>query len=271
MIRLSFFYAERKYSNFFVRRCTHSPPDLTGFLFFIIDSRIKSTVRLNETTAVSGRKAMKKDFENWAINHYQTGENICRHREKMARRGGLKEKKTQAMVISDLEDKGLRVSATSYSGWENGTKHPTLHSLLALCRVFDCCLDDLVVINDPAGQKKRQVRQASSNYKKTKMGWDVNGVRTGERIKRHRLALNLSQDDMVDNMCGLLGKSSGDDKAGISKEAYLTWEKGTKCPTVRNLLALCEIFDCRLDDLVVTDDQAREMGRQERSASYERS
>ncbi len=217
---------------------------------------------------------MGRDFEAWAVNYIKTGESIWIHRKEM-KAGDLSERITgQAEVRSHLAEIGAGVSSTTYSGWENGTKHPTLHHLLALCRVFGCCLDDLVQINDPARQKERQVPPVSRNYEKTKYGWAINKEKTGESIKRHRLELGLSQDEMVDNICAVKGRSEAsaeEEAAGLSKEAYITWEKGIKCPTVRNLLALCQIFECSLDDLVITDDRAREMERKKQKASREKS
>lgn len=68
-------------------------------------------------------------------------------------------------------------------------------------------------------------------------------MKFGNILKDLRKKKNLSQEELAD-------------KLGISRQSVSKWECGESYPEMSNLLALCEIFHCKLNDLVhenVTD------------------
>jgi transcriptional regulator with XRE-family HTH domain len=53
---------------------------------------------------------------------------------------------SQDRMLDALWDIGVSVSKNSLSSWENGKK-ATLSHLLALCYIFHCTLNELVILN----------------------------------------------------------------------------------------------------------------------------
>ena len=60
----------------------------------------------------------------------------------------------------------------------------------------------------------------------------------GDRIKKFRILLNLTQDELAEKM----GESSG--------RVIYTWEKGTGKPDYQKLVKLCEILNVSADELL---------------------
>lgn len=68
------------------------------------------------------------------INMRLTGENI---------RSRLKDKKITRMMIADR----LCISRGAVQKWLNGNNMPTVDSLLNLCEVLDCSVEELIIAN----------------------------------------------------------------------------------------------------------------------------
>ena len=76
----------------------------------------------------------------------------------------------------------------------------------------------------------------------------------GAAIAARRLQSGLSQEAVAERL-------------GIGQEAVSRTERGVVTPSVERLLALCDVFGCRLDELILPvsnrpDDQAVWLGRQ---------
>jgi transcriptional regulator with XRE-family HTH domain len=79
--------------------------------------------------------------------------------------------------------------------------------------------------------------------------WAMNPVLTGKQIKIWRRRLHLSQDRLLDALWDI-----GEE---VSRNSLSSWESGKKRPTLEHLLALCHIFHCSLNELVVTNRSLR--------------
>ena len=81
----------------------------------------------------------------------------------------------------------------------------------------------------------------------------VDPVATGAKLKQHRIANNLTQEELS----GLL--ADGGDPA--SRVSISMWESGKKLPSLSHLVFLRELYGCTLDELVCTYRQSeREAG-----------
>lgn len=76
--------------------------------------------------------------KDWGMDPVSTGARI----RKMRRDSGYK---TLDSLLDALFMKGIEISKNSASSWETGKKRPTVDHLIALCDVFGCRLDELVV------------------------------------------------------------------------------------------------------------------------------
>lgn len=86
------------------------------------------------------------------------------------------------------------------------------------------------------------------NYETMRV-WAMNPVLTGKQIKIFRRRLHFSQDQLLDALWDI-----GEE---ISRNSLSNWETGKKRPTLDHLLALCHIFNCTLNELVVTNLSSR--------------
>ena len=62
-------------------------------------------------------------------------------------------------------------------------------------------------------------------------------MKFGENLKKIRILKKLSQEDLAE-------------KVNVSRQSISKWENGDSYPTMNNLLALCKIFHCKINDLV---------------------
>ena len=76
----------------------------------------------------------------------------------------------------------------------------------------------------------------------------INTVATGKRIKELRKEHNLKVREIMEAL-GL-----------ESEQAIYKWQRGDSVPTLDNLLVLSELFDCRMDDIVVASHGRDEEG-----------
>jgi transcriptional regulator with XRE-family HTH domain len=73
--------------------------------------------------------------------------------------------------------------------------------------------------------------------------FNINRVETGNRIRKHRLEMNLSQEKPA----SLLSEMGVE----ISPVSIGKWERGECNITEAHARALCEVFGCKLSELVV--------------------
>ncbi len=62
-------------------------------------------------------------------------------------------------------------------------------------------------------------------------------MKFGENLKKIRILKKLSQEDLAE-------------KVNVSRQSVSKWETGDAFPTMNNLLELCKIFHCKINDLV---------------------
>ena len=62
-------------------------------------------------------------------------------------------------------------------------------------------------------------------------------MKFGENLKKIRISKKLSQEDLAE-------------KVNVSRQSISKWETGDAYPTMNNLLELCKIFHCKINDLV---------------------
>lgn len=62
-------------------------------------------------------------------------------------------------------------------------------------------------------------------------------MKFGENLKKLRTGRNLSQEDLAE-------------KVNVSRQSVSKWETGDAYPEMNNLLELCKIFHCHINDLV---------------------
>ena len=62
-------------------------------------------------------------------------------------------------------------------------------------------------------------------------------MKFGENLKKIRKANNISQEKLAD-------------KVGVSRQSVSKWETGESYPEMNNILELCKIFHCNINDLV---------------------
>lgn len=65
-------------------------------------------------------------------------------------------------------------------------------------------------------------------------------MKFGENLRFLRKSKKLSQEDLAD-------------KIGVSRQSISKWECGDAYPEMNNILALCEIFNCKINSLVHED------------------
>ena len=62
-------------------------------------------------------------------------------------------------------------------------------------------------------------------------------MKFGDNLKKVRILKKLSQEDLAE-------------KVNVSRQSISKWETGDAYPTMNNLLELCKIFHCKINDLV---------------------
>ncbi len=62
-------------------------------------------------------------------------------------------------------------------------------------------------------------------------------MKFGDNLKKIRILKKLSQEDLAE-------------KVNVSRQSVSKWETGDAYPTMNNLLELCKIFHCKINDLV---------------------
>ena len=65
-------------------------------------------------------------------------------------------------------------------------------------------------------------------------------MKFGDNLKLFRKKKNMSQEDLAD-------------KVNVSRQSVSKWETGDAYPEMNNILELCKIFNCKINDLVHTD------------------
>ena len=65
-------------------------------------------------------------------------------------------------------------------------------------------------------------------------------MKFGDNLKIIRKRKNMSQEDLAD-------------KVNVSRQSVSKWETGDAYPAMNNILELCKIFNCKINDLVHTD------------------
>lgn len=65
-------------------------------------------------------------------------------------------------------------------------------------------------------------------------------MKFGENLKNIRKAKNISQEYLAE-------------KLGVSRQSVSKWETGENFPSMNNIMCLCEIFKCKINDLVHED------------------
>ena len=62
-------------------------------------------------------------------------------------------------------------------------------------------------------------------------------MKFGENLKKLRKTKNISQEELAE-------------KVGVSRQSVSKWETGESYPEMNNILELCKIFHCKINDLV---------------------
>lgn len=72
----------------------------------------------------------------------------------------------------------------------------------------------------------------------------INMVETGRNIERIRKRIGLTVKDLQE----IFGFAT--------PQAIYKWQQGTAMPSIDNLVILAAVFDCRIDDIIMTDVQS---------------
>lgn len=65
-------------------------------------------------------------------------------------------------------------------------------------------------------------------------------MKFGENLKLIRKSKKISQEELAD-------------KLGVSRQSVSKWETGENYPTINNILCLCDIFKCKINEIVHED------------------
>ena len=65
-------------------------------------------------------------------------------------------------------------------------------------------------------------------------------MKFGENLKNIRKQKNISQEELAE-------------KLGVSRQSISKWETGENFPSMNNIMCLCDIFKCKINDLVHED------------------
>ena len=65
-------------------------------------------------------------------------------------------------------------------------------------------------------------------------------MKFGDNLKSIRKSKKMSQEDLAE-------------KVNVSRQSVSKWETGEAYPEMNNILELCKIFNCKINDLVHKD------------------
>ena len=65
-------------------------------------------------------------------------------------------------------------------------------------------------------------------------------MKFGDNLRNLRKSKKISQERLAE-------------KVGVSRQSVSKWERGEAYPEMNNILSLCEIFHCKINDLVHED------------------
>ena len=65
-------------------------------------------------------------------------------------------------------------------------------------------------------------------------------MKFGDNLKNIRKQRKISQEELAE-------------KLGISRQSISKWETGENYPSMQNIMCLCTIFKCKVNDLVHED------------------
>ena len=65
-------------------------------------------------------------------------------------------------------------------------------------------------------------------------------MKFGDKLKLIRKDKNMSQEELAE-------------KVNVTRQSVSKWENGEAYPEMNNILELCKIFNCKINDLVHTD------------------
>ena len=65
-------------------------------------------------------------------------------------------------------------------------------------------------------------------------------MKFGDNLKKIRKNKKMSQEELAE-------------KVNVSRQSVSKWETGDAYPEMNNILELCKIFNCRINDLVHSD------------------
>ena len=85
----------------------------------------------------------------------------------------------------------------------------------------------------PKVDRKRKKKQRKMYVVKRRS----NQMRFGDNLKNLRKSKKLSQEDLSE-------------KVGVSRQSISKWETGDAYPEMNNILMLCKIFNCKINDLL---------------------
>ena len=112
------------------------------------------------------------------------------------------------------------IGKTTIYEYLSGQKMPTLRNLVKLADYFACSTDYLLGLEQEQTKLTFQVCKPFSERFQEVLQYFA--------ISRYRL----------------------EQMTGIAESALYYWAKGQKCPTVENILLVCEKLDCRMDFLI---------------------
>ena len=109
------------------------------------------------------------------------------------------------------------IGKTTVYEYLSGQKMPTLHNLVKLADYFGCSTDYLLGLEQEQTESTFQVCKPFHERFQEVLQYFA--------ISRYRL----------------------EQMTGIAESALYYWAKGQKCPTIENILLVCEKLDCRVD------------------------
>ena len=62
-------------------------------------------------------------------------------------------------------------------------------------------------------------------------------MKFGDNLKQIRKSKNISQEELAE-------------KLGVSRQSVSKWETGENYPSMYNIMCLCDIFKCKINNLV---------------------
>ncbi len=134
-------------------------------------------------------------------------------------------KTRNAMTQEELAER-LKVSRQTVSKWELDTSYPEMDTVLELCQLFSCSMDELVR-GDMAVSRENFV------YRKTNEKLDSS---LGKRIKMYRTRKDISLEDMAAQL-------------NVTPEVAAGWEEGKDAPYTAMIDSICSVLGITEDAL----------------------